>query len=46
VEQQEKHYNFGPYIELTQLVADAGLKMQYVLSFHRCGQDQLALPVT
>lgn len=37
VEQQEKQYNFAPYAELTQLVADAGLKIEFVLSFHRCG---------
>lgn len=38
VEQQEKQYNFSPYAQLTQMVADAGLKMEFVLSFHRCGK--------
>lgn len=37
VEGTEKSYNFAPYSQLTQMVADAGLKMEYVLSFHRCG---------
>lgn len=37
VESTEKSYNFSPYVQLTQMVADAGLKMNYVLSFHKCG---------
>lgn len=37
VEQKEKVYNFEPYVQLTQMAKDAGLKMEYVLSFHRCG---------
>lgn len=37
VEQQEKKYAFDVYKQLTQMVADAGLKMEYVMSFHSCG---------
>jgi beta-amylase len=37
VEQKESQYNFSPYLQLTQMAQDAGLKMQYVLSFHQCG---------
>lgn len=37
VEQKEKEYNFSPYEQLSQMAADAGLKIQYVLSFHQCG---------
>eukprot|EP00602_Paraphysomonas_sp_CaronLab_P004130 CAMPEP_0185024838 /NCGR_PEP_ID=MMETSP1103-20130426/8028_1 /TAXON_ID=36769 /ORGANISM="Paraphysomonas bandaiensis, Strain Caron Lab Isolate" /LENGTH=403 /DNA_ID=CAMNT_0027557903 /DNA_START=155 /DNA_END=1366 /DNA_ORIENTATION=+ len=37
VESEESKYNFDPYLQLTQMAADAGLKMQYVMSFHRCG---------
>jgi beta-amylase len=32
-----KDYNFQPYVELATLARDAGLKMQVVMSFHRCG---------
>ena len=38
VEKQEKVYAFDVYRQLTQMVQDAGLKMEYVLSFHRCGK--------
>jgi beta-amylase len=37
VEQSEGKYNFDPYVQLTQMAKDAGLKMEFVLSFHRCG---------
>ena len=32
-----KNYNFVPYVELAGLARAAGLKMQCVMSFHRCG---------
>ena len=37
VEQIEKTYKFDVYKQLTQIVKDAGLKMEYVMSFHSCG---------
>lgn len=37
VEQQENSYAFDVYKDLTQIVADAGLKMEFVMSFHSCG---------
>lgn len=37
VEKSEQNYNFNAYLQLTQMVADAGLKMEYVMSFHSCG---------
>lgn len=37
VEQEEKKYEFDVYKDLAQMVADAGLKMEFVMSFHSCG---------
>ncbi len=37
VEKTEKTYNFSPYVQLTQMVKDTGLQMEYVMSFHKCG---------
>ena len=37
VEQEEKKYEFDVYQDLAQMVADAGLKMEVVMSFHSCG---------
>mmetsp|Transcript_16713 Transcript_16713/g.27925 ORF Transcript_16713/g.27925 Transcript_16713/m.27925 type:complete len:450 (+) Transcript_16713:51-1400(+) len=36
-ERQEKNYDFSAYEQMTQMAKDAGLKMQFVMSFHQCG---------
>ena len=37
VERRPKEYDFDAYVELMRIVQDAGLKVQGVLSFHKCG---------
>ena len=37
VEQEEKRYDFSPYKELTEMAAEEGMKIQFVMSFHQCG---------
>ncbi|EME29711.1 Beta-amylase 1, chloroplastic [Galdieria sulphuraria] len=37
VEKEPRQYDWKPYIELCQLMKSANLKLQTVLSFHRCG---------
>eukprot|EP00871_Galdieria_phlegrea_P003709 jgi/Galph1/4339/GphlegSOOS_G2970.1 len=37
VEREPQQYNWTPYIQLCRLVKEANLKLQTVLSFHRCG---------
>ena len=34
-EREEKSYDFSAYSQLTQMASDAGLKIQYVMSFHQ-----------
>lgn len=34
-EKEERAYDFAPYVELTQMASNAGLKIQYVMSFHQ-----------
>eukprot|EP01116_Phalansterium_solitarium_P024592 TRINITY_DN9044_c0_g1_i1.p1 TRINITY_DN9044_c0_g1~~TRINITY_DN9044_c0_g1_i1.p1 ORF type:complete len:455 (+),score=146.01 TRINITY_DN9044_c0_g1_i1:130-1494(+) len=34
-----KQYNFSAYVQLAQLVQQAGLQMQCVMSFHQCGTN-------
>ncbi|KAL0223986.1 hypothetical protein P9112_003376 [Eukaryota sp. TZLM1-RC] len=36
-EPQPRQYNFNPYINLLQIAQKAGVKVQFVTSFHRCG---------
>ena len=36
-EQQPKQYNFSGYLEAAQIIKDIGLKLQPVMSFHKCG---------
>ncbi|GJQ08853.1 hypothetical protein GpartN1_g644.t1 [Galdieria partita] len=37
VEKKPKEYHWEPYIKLCQYLREAGLKLQTVMSFHRCG---------
>jgi beta-amylase len=37
VEKKPKEYHWEPYIKLCQHLREAGLKLQTVMSFHRCG---------
>eukprot|EP00761_Pharyngomonas_kirbyi_P013846 gb/GECH01013875.1/.p1 GENE.gb/GECH01013875.1/~~gb/GECH01013875.1/.p1 ORF type:complete len:482 (+),score=107.54 gb/GECH01013875.1/:1-1446(+) len=37
VETEPKQYNWKPYQQLVNMVKKAGLKIQVVMSFHRCG---------
>ncbi|ENY62591.1 Beta-amylase, putative, partial [Entamoeba histolytica HM-1:IMSS-A] len=37
VETSPRNYNWNGYKELVQMVKNAGLKFQAVMSFHKCG---------
>eukprot|EP00744_Colponema_vietnamica_P004728 GILI01007003.1.p2 GENE.GILI01007003.1~~GILI01007003.1.p2 ORF type:complete len:498 (+),score=163.82 GILI01007003.1:171-1496(+) len=37
VEKSPKQYNWNGYIQLMQLIEGAGLKAEFVMSFHQCG---------
>eukprot|EP01029_Cantina_marsupialis_P010730 TRINITY_DN243_c0_g1_i1.p1 TRINITY_DN243_c0_g1~~TRINITY_DN243_c0_g1_i1.p1 ORF type:complete len:436 (-),score=162.00 TRINITY_DN243_c0_g1_i1:412-1719(-) len=36
-ETSPKQYNFGGYLQLAQMIKSLGMKMQCVMSFHKCG---------